>query len=302
MAASFIPLASGSRGNACLLDAGGGVLIDAGLGARDLAARLTAIGRSWRNVGAVLLTHTHGDHWTEAALAHVARLGLPFYCHDTHAEWLSARSPAFDALASIGRVRTYIAGQPFAVGRGVFAQAHAVSHDSRATFAFRFDGGPSLFGPGWSLGYAADLGVWNDDLLDAFAGVDVLALEFNHDEHLQRTSRRPLALIRRVMGDEGHLSNRQAVEFVEALASADGDKRLHSLIALHLSQECNRVALAAAAASSALARAGFAAEVIIASQGKATAAVPLGRAPNRRGSRRSPRHVAPSPGLYDECA
>lgn len=302
MAASFIPLASGSRGNASLLDAGGGVLIDAGLGARDLAGRLTAAGRSWRHVGAVLLTHTHGDHWTEAALAHVARLGLPLFCHDSHAEWLAARSPAFDAIVSGGRVRTYAAGVPFAVGGGVVARAHAVSHDSHATFAFRFDGGPGLFGPCWSLGYAADLGVWDDDLLAAFAGLDALALEFNHEEQLQRTSRRPLALIRRVMGDEGHLSNRQAAEFIEALLGDGGDLRLRSLVALHLSQECNRVPLAAAAARDALARVGVAAEVVIASQGAASVAVPLGFAAHRRGPRRSPRRIAPSPGLYDECA
>lgn len=302
MGASFLPLASGSRGNACLLDAGGGVLIDAGLGTRELARRLNVAGRSWQDIGAVLLTHTHGDHWTESALAHIARLGLPLHCHRTHAEWLAGRSPAFDSLTAAGRVHTYSLSDSFAVGHGVVARALAVSHDSHATFAFRFDGGPGLFGPCWSLGYAADLGVWNHDLLDAFTGVDVLALEFNHDEDMQRTSRRPIALIRRVLGDEGHLSNRQAAEFLETLLGDGDDLRLRSLIALHLSQECNRVSLAASAARDALARVGISAEITVASQSGTATAVPLGFAPNRRGPRRPQRRIGTSPGLYDECA
>lgn len=302
MTASFIPLASGSRGNACLLDVGGGTLIDAGLGARELTRRLAAASRSWRHVESVLLTHTHGDHWTEAALAHVARLGLRMYCHDSHADWLANRSPGFDALAAAGRVQTYTAGVPFPVGRGVIARAYAVSHDSHATFAFRFDGSAGLFGPCWSLGYAADLGVWSEDLLEAFDGLDALALEFNHDEYLQRTSRRPVALIRRVLGEEGHLSNRQAAEFLETLLGDGSDVRLRTLVALHLSQECNRVPLAASSARDALARVGVSGNIVIASQFEASAAVPLGFSRDCRGHRRPRRRLGPSPGLYDDCA
>src|SRR5262245_46126829 len=99
MPANFTPLASGSRGNACLLDANGGILIDAGRRTRDLAGRLAKVGRSWHDIKSVLLTHTHGDHWTESALARIAKLGLSLYCHDTHVAWLAPRSPAFAALA-----------------------------------------------------------------------------------------------------------------------------------------------------------------------------------------------------------
>ena len=85
MGLRFTVLASGSGGNASLVEAEGfGVLIDAGLGPRQLGARLASAGRSWSAVHAVLLTHTHSDHWKDRTLAHLQRRGVPFYCHPSH--------------------------------------------------------------------------------------------------------------------------------------------------------------------------------------------------------------------------
>src|SRR5436305_10743914 len=111
MLARFTALASGSGGNACLVQGDGpGVLIDLGLGPRQLARRLAARGLSWRDVRAVLLTHTHGDHWTETGLTHLARLGVRLYCHAEHAGQLAGHSDAFNALHAAGQIQTYEAG------------------------------------------------------------------------------------------------------------------------------------------------------------------------------------------------
>ena len=48
----------------------------------------------------------------------------------------------------------------------------------------------------------------------ALADVDILALEFNHDVFLEKSSGRSPALIFRVLGDRGHLSNVQAAELL----------------------------------------------------------------------------------------
>ena len=59
MTARFTALASGSAGNACVIDADGfGVLLDFGLGPRTLAGRMADRGLSWRSISVALLTHT----------------------------------------------------------------------------------------------------------------------------------------------------------------------------------------------------------------------------------------------------
>src|SRR5437879_4744992 len=97
MSVQFTVLASGSSGNASLLRVNGfGLLIDAGLGPRLLASRLKAVGRSWKDVNAVILTHTHGDHWKERTLVQLSRLRIPLYCHAGHHDALSTCGDGFD--------------------------------------------------------------------------------------------------------------------------------------------------------------------------------------------------------------
>src|SRR5690242_15820659 len=112
MGLRFTVLASGSAGNASLIETGGfGLLLDAGLGPRQLAARLAAVGSSWQDVSAVLLTHTHSDHWNDRTLTHVHRRGLPLYCHPGHRAVLGTYSSAFRALLASGLVHDYHADE-----------------------------------------------------------------------------------------------------------------------------------------------------------------------------------------------
>ena len=190
MTARFTALASGSAGNACLIeDNGCGVLVDFGLGPRTLAGRMAARGLSWRNVDFVLLTHTHSDHWRETTLVHLSRLSIRLGCHAGHAELLSSQSDGFNALYAAGLVDCYSTDRAIDLGPGLTGLPLPVEHDAGETFGFRFEGGRGLFGPSWALGYAADLGCWDNELARSLADVDLLALEFNHDEHLQRTQR-----------------------------------------------------------------------------------------------------------------
>ena len=267
MTARFTALASGTAGNSCLLEADGfGVLIDFGLGPRTLAGRMHARGLSWRNVNLVLLSHTHTDHWRETTLVHLARLGIRLCCHAAHAEALAGQSDGFNALHAAGLVTTYMAGRSLNLAPGLTGVPLPVEHDAGEAFGFRFEGGSGLFGPGWALGYAADLGCWDNELARSMADVDLLALEFNHDEHLQRTRGRPPYLIERVLGDRGHLSNRQAQQLLVKLLAESMHTSPRHIVTLHLSRECNRPNLARNAARDALAATGRAAEIVVASQ------------------------------------
>jgi phosphoribosyl 1,2-cyclic phosphodiesterase len=253
MPLQFTVLASGSAGNASLLEADGfGLLLDAGLGPHQLAGRLAAVGASWQSVHAVLLTHTHSDHWRDTTLAHLRRRRIPLYCHADHSPALSAFGSAFAGLLADDLVRLYRAGEELPLAAGLCCRPLPLRHDGGPTFGFRFEGRRDLFGEGARLGYAADLGSWTAELAEALADVDLLALEFNHDVGLERSSGRSPYLIARVLGEEGHLSNEQAAALLREVLHRSTPGRLRQLVQLHLSRDCNRPHLAAEVARMAL--------------------------------------------------
>jgi phosphoribosyl 1,2-cyclic phosphodiesterase len=296
MGLRFTVLASGSSGNASLVQADGfGVLIDAGIGPRMLAARLKAAGLPWDAVGAVLLTHTHSDHWKDATLAELARRNVPFWCHPGHHTVLRTYSDAFLALGSSGLVRVFAAGEDFEAGPGLRCRALPVRHDGGPTFGFRLEGERDLLGRRPALGYVADLGCWDEALAAELAGVDLLAVEFNHDVAMQYASGRMPRLIERVLGYDGHLSNEQAAALVRAVLERSPAGRVQHLVQLHLSRDCNRPTLARAAARTVCdgLEAPFAIHTAEQHAAGATLFLRAGGAPVRRAVRR--RTAAPQP-------
>lgn len=262
----FTVLASGSRGNASLLESDGfGLLVDMGLGPRQLARRLRLAGLSWNRVHAVLLSHTHGDHWNARTISHLLGRQLTLYCHDEHVRALAQYSPALRVMDSQRLVCRYRPDESLAIGPWQCLPL-AVAHDCPPTFGFRFEQPADLFSPGRSLVYLSDLGTWDECHARAVADADVLALEFNHDVALQRTSGRPANLVDRVLGDEGHLSNEQAAVLLERAITGSSLGKLKHVVQLHLSRDCNRPALAAAAARRVLQACDSAAQVHTAMQ------------------------------------
>jgi phosphoribosyl 1,2-cyclic phosphodiesterase len=245
MSLRFTVLASGSSGNASLVESANfGVLIDAGIGPRTLAKRLATVGQSWDAINAVLLTHTHSDHWKDRIFAHLRRRHIPLYCHAHHRAILRGYSAAFGELIEADLVRSFEPHTAFAVAPGLHCVPLPIRHDGGPTFGFRIEGGYDLFGHGAALGYVTDLGCWCDNLAEKLADVDLLAVEFNHDVRMEYTSGRSPQLIQRVLGDEGHLSNDQARELVRAVLARSPAGRLRHLVQLHLSRDCNRPSLA----------------------------------------------------------
>ena len=277
MADRFTVLASGSSGNAALVEANGfGLLIDCGLHPRTLTSRLRAIGCHWDNIHAVILTHTHGDHWKDHTLADLRSRKIFVYAHAAHFEQLSVSSEFFEPLHQAKLTRNFRDQQPLELASGLRVRPVRVSHDAEPTFAFRIDHFDAN-GVVWSLGYASDLGCGSSELIETFAGVSVLALEYNHDEKLERMSRRPQPLIDRVLSDAGHLSNAQAAQLTTAIASRSGNCFPSHVVQLHLSRECNRPELAQAAGRQSVAAFNPKTEVITARQDAAATPISLVR-------------------------
>ena len=59
----IVNLASGSKGNSTLIECHNTkILLDAGLGIRELEKRLIGVGVEPKSINAIVITHEHSDH------------------------------------------------------------------------------------------------------------------------------------------------------------------------------------------------------------------------------------------------
>lgn len=242
MAFGFSVLASGSKGNASLIHLDNfEVLLDVGLGPRVLTDRLDAVGCGWNSVRSAIITHTHGDHARDATLGWLAHHRITLFCHHAHLEEAGHR-PGFRKLREAGLIREFD-DRPFLIAPGLWVEAFELRHCG-ATFGYRIEGKGKRRGRSATLGYLTDTGCWDPRVADALADVDLLGVEFNHDVEMERRSGRSPALIWRNLGDRGHLSNDQASELLSAVLDRSGPGAVTQVVQLHLSEHCNRPALA----------------------------------------------------------
>jgi phosphoribosyl 1,2-cyclic phosphodiesterase len=190
MAVRFCVLGSGSKGNASLVLAPRAhLLLDAGFSPRELAARMDGTGASWDSLCAVLLTHTHTDHVRKTCLRECALRGITLHCHAEHEGQLEG-GRYLRRLKESARLHLYEAGVPFETAGGLRCRPLRLPHDCPPTFGFLIEA-PGSDGRVRRVGYLADLGHWSQDLAEQVRDVDLLALEFNHDERMERESGRP---------------------------------------------------------------------------------------------------------------
>jgi phosphoribosyl 1,2-cyclic phosphodiesterase len=218
-------LGSGSKGNAILLEGDGTrVLIDAGYSPRALAQRLASAGVAPESVSAVIVTHEHIDHMRGVSAAQ-RRWNWAVY----------GSAGTIAAIAAINeldqrRCTTPEPGAGFTIGALQFELVR-VPHDASAPTAVV----ATATRTGFRTGIAHDLGAVPDALRTAFARLDLLLLESNHDEEMLRSGPYPAFLQARISGGSGHLSNRKSAAFSREVAGA----QLRQLVLLHLSEANN---------------------------------------------------------------
>jgi phosphoribosyl 1,2-cyclic phosphodiesterase len=220
-------LASGSGGNATLFEAAGtAVLVDAGIGPRELLARIGA----GRPPAAVVLTHEHQDHLGQC-LRLSRKLKIPIYASEA-----TARAPQ---LAGREEVRVFGMREPFAIG-ALTVSPLPLPHDA-AQVALVIEGA------GRRAAVVTDLGEVPPGLVDHLRGCQVALIESNHDAAMLRDGPYPAFLKRRIGSARGHLSNAQAHALLGALPA-----ETQAVVLMHLSQSNNRPDLALASARDAL--------------------------------------------------
>ena len=217
----FASLGSGSRGNATLIDIGEQlILVDCGFSLKQAEARFARLAVRPGDVTAVLITHEHADHVSGvAALSH--KYGIPIFAS-------YGTFKALDNQVFGGRIYGGIA---FPLG-DVIVHPVVVPHDAREPIQFVFEY------KSVRIGVISDLGQVTPHVISQYMGCSGLMMESNHDEDLLLKGNYPAKLKKRIAGNLGHLSNDQAVFFLDMVKHSD-----MKVVVGHVSEQNNRIDL-----------------------------------------------------------
>lgn len=225
------PIASGSSGNCIYVGSDNThLLIDVGISGKRIDEGLRELEISGNDVDGILITHEHVDHI--GGLGVISRkYNIPVYATRDTIE-------AVKAYDKLGKVETDIF-HPIVIDtdikiKDLTIKAFKTSHDAADSVAYTVSDGKKR------CAVATDMGNYTDYTIDNLKNMDALLLEANHDVRMLQVGPYPYHLKRRILSDDGHLSNELSGRLLSAIIN---DHMEHILLG-HLSKENNMPELA----------------------------------------------------------
>ena len=231
MKLSFISLASGSSGNCYYLGTSDyGILIDAGIGIRMIRKVLKDYNVDFTKIIAVLVTHDHADH-----IKTVGCLGekycIPVYATEMVHKGIQKSRYVEESLVASRRV--IVKEEPFRI-RDFEITAFEVPHDSSDNVGYYLVCGNHKFT------IATDVGHITETVSRYLCRANHIVLEANYDEEMLHHGTYPAFLKERIASPTGHLSNREAAEFLATHYTTE----IKDVWLCHLSRDNNHPELA----------------------------------------------------------
>src|SRR5690554_5369682 len=220
----FCSIASGSSGNCLFLQSQHTkLLIDVGISGKRVTNALDQLDVKGEELDGILVTHDHSDHIKGVGIVS-RKYNLPIYANS--ATW----EVMVEGIGKInpGNIRYFQSNSPFEI-KDLQIKPFHTSHDAMESVGF------SVLGNNKKMSIATDLGVIDDALLENLYGSDLVVLEANHDVQMLTIGPYPYFLKRRILSNEGHLSNESAGNALVKLVQ----KGLKRVLLAHLSRENN---------------------------------------------------------------
>lgn len=217
-------LSSGSSGNCLLVEnKKTKLLVDAGLSGKKITSKLEEIEVDIKEIDALLVTHEHIDH--------IQGVGVLSRKHDLP---IWANEGTWQAMdGSLGKIKEenkrVLEEEKIEEIGDLQVEAFSISHDAASPVGYCF------YEKERKATVLTDSGYIDSKMERIMNNSDLLVLESNHDVEMLKTGPYPYYLKRRIMGQQGHLSNEQAGG---ALQKVIGGKNQQILLA-HLSKENN---------------------------------------------------------------
>ena len=220
-------IASGSTGNCTLVrDGNTAVLIDAGISTKRIVTALRGLGVEPEQLSGILITHEHTDH-IGGINTFIKHYEVPIFAPRTVANHLSWSIAGVDDYLTV-----LLPGQDYGIGE-LNVLPFRTPHDTPESVGYRLSGS-AVFG------FCTDFGHVTDEIRDGLRGADAVVIESNHDIEMLRNGPYPFPLKRRILSDNGHLSN----DCCGALAVELYKHGTSKMVLGHLSRENNLPSLA----------------------------------------------------------
>lgn len=206
----FALLASGSKGNCCLIKhRDTKLVIDCGTTRKYLKSCFEQIAYDPMQSNALLITHTHSDHVAQMKLFDP----IPTYATQEI------------ATSHLHNIRPYdrFELQDFRI------TVLPMSHDCEGTVGYVIETEDE------KMVYVTDTGYIKDEVREYIRNADYYIFESNHDIEMLMQTTRPVYLKQRIIGDCGHLCNEDCSNI---LCDVMGDNTKEIVLA-HISQEGN---------------------------------------------------------------
>lgn len=217
-------IASGSSGNCIYVeDLKTKLLVDVGISGRRVTNGLSQIGVDGKELDGILVTHDHEDHIKGVGILS-RKYDLPIYANEGTWEVMK------DSIGKIHpkNVKYFDSKMLFSI-KDFCIEPFPIPHDAKDPVGF------SIYGQNKKMSIATDLGYINNDIFQKLDGADMVLLEANHDVQMLKVGPYPYYLKRRILGEEGHLSNESAGNALVYLVKMG----LKQVLLTHLSKQNN---------------------------------------------------------------
>ncbi len=218
-------LASSSKGNCTYVGSSTtNILIDSGIGIKEMEAKLKALKVNPDSISAILITHEHSDHIKSLHNFTRKYKSCFIYVHKNTYEALLSRLPELDRKRII-----IFYSLEFKVG-DLTINSFILPHDSSCCVGYNIENNEN------KISICTDLGHTTSDIIQNLYNSKLVILESNHDiDMLKANPHYSFILKNRILGKNGHLSNDAACKIVEELASHN----VKQVVLAHLSPENN---------------------------------------------------------------
>lgn len=213
----FCVLTSGSKGNCTYLEINNHkFLIDIGINFLSLSSKLEEINVKCEEIEAIFITHLHQDH-IMGLKRFVKKYSPMIYVTKKMYENLDVELDNYELYDTNIEIQN------------IYIDTIQLSHDTPECrgYIFNYDNR--------SLVYITDTGYINIKNHDKLKDKTIYIMESNHDVNLLMKGRYPYHIKMRILGDRGHLSNKDSANYLSKFIG----NNTKCVILAHLSHENN---------------------------------------------------------------